>query len=113
MQTSKIKFILKPIWTYRIQLWGTAFTSNIEILECFQVKALGITTDAPWYVPNMVIWKDLQIPMVKHKISCYNYHYSKCLSLHPKELISNLQEPPETRRMQKNLPTDLSTRFNM
>jgi hypothetical protein len=27
------KTILKPIWTYGIQLWGTASTSNIEILE--------------------------------------------------------------------------------
>jgi hypothetical protein len=25
--------ILKPMWTYGIQLWGTASTSNIEILE--------------------------------------------------------------------------------
>jgi hypothetical protein len=34
-QTNKLliyKAILKPIWTYRIQLWGTASTSNIEIL---------------------------------------------------------------------------------
>jgi hypothetical protein len=29
------KTILKPIWTYGIQLWGTASTSNIEILERF------------------------------------------------------------------------------
>jgi hypothetical protein len=29
---------VKPIWTYRIQLWGTVSTSNIEILECFQSK---------------------------------------------------------------------------
>jgi hypothetical protein len=27
--------ILKPIWTYGIQLWGTASTSNFEILERF------------------------------------------------------------------------------
>jgi hypothetical protein len=33
------KTILKPIWTYGTQLWGTASTSNIEILECFQSKA--------------------------------------------------------------------------
>jgi hypothetical protein len=26
------KTILKPIWTYGIQLWGTASTSNKEIL---------------------------------------------------------------------------------
>jgi hypothetical protein len=28
-----IKPYLKPIWTYGIQLWGTASTFNIEILE--------------------------------------------------------------------------------
>jgi hypothetical protein len=33
------KTILKPIWTYGIQLWGTASTSNIEILESFQDAA--------------------------------------------------------------------------
>jgi hypothetical protein len=33
----------------------TASTSNIEILECFQLKALPMIVDAPWYVPNMVI----------------------------------------------------------
>jgi hypothetical protein len=33
------KTILKPIWTYGIQLSGTDFTSNIEILERFQSKA--------------------------------------------------------------------------
>jgi hypothetical protein len=32
--------ILKGIWTYRIQLWGMASTSNIEILEWFQLKTL-------------------------------------------------------------------------
>jgi hypothetical protein len=33
------KTILKLIWTYGIQLWGTASTSNIEILERFQSKS--------------------------------------------------------------------------
>jgi hypothetical protein len=27
--------LYKPIWTYGIELWGTASTSNIEILERF------------------------------------------------------------------------------
>jgi hypothetical protein len=30
------KVILKPIWTYGIQLWGTTSNSNFEILERFQ-----------------------------------------------------------------------------
>ena len=32
------KIILKPIWTYGIPLWGTAFQSNIEILQRLQKK---------------------------------------------------------------------------
>jgi hypothetical protein len=68
------KTILKPIWAYGIQLWETASTSNIEIIVRFQSKALLMITDAPWYLPNTVIRKNLQIPTVKHEISrCYQY----------------------------------------
>jgi hypothetical protein len=41
------KTILKSIWAYRIQLWGTASNSNKEILECFQSKAFRKILDAP------------------------------------------------------------------
>jgi hypothetical protein len=107
------KTIFNPICVYGIQLWGTASMFNIEILERFQSKALCMITDAPWYVPNTRIWKDLQIPTVKHEIKRYSYNYSKRLSVHSNELILNLQEPPESRRLRKNLPIYLSTRFNM
>jgi hypothetical protein len=70
------KTVLKPIWAYGIQLWGTESTSSIEILERFQSKALSMITGAPWYVPNTVIRKDLQIPTVKDEISHYSYNYS-------------------------------------
>jgi hypothetical protein len=59
------KTILKPIWTYGIQLWGTASTTNIEILERFQSKALRMIVDAPWYDPNTFIRKDLHCPTVR------------------------------------------------
>jgi hypothetical protein len=51
----KAYFVVSPIWTYGIQLWGTASTSNIEILERFQSKAFRMIVNAPWYVPNTVI----------------------------------------------------------
>jgi hypothetical protein len=66
------KTILKPIWTYGIQLWGTASTSNIEILECFQSKVLHMMVDARWYVLNALIRQDLQILSVKEEISHYS-----------------------------------------
>jgi hypothetical protein len=42
------KTILKPIWTYGIQLW-----------------VLRIIVDAPWYVLNSLIRRDLSCPTVK------------------------------------------------
>jgi hypothetical protein len=51
------KTILKLIWTYRIQLWGTTPTSKIEILERFQSKALHLRMDTLWCVPNTVMWR--------------------------------------------------------
>jgi hypothetical protein len=74
------KTILKPILTYGIQLWGTASTSNIEILERFQPKALGMIVDAHLYVPNTVIRRDLQTPTVKEEIRRYSSQYSARLS---------------------------------
>jgi hypothetical protein len=58
--------------------------------------------DAPWYVPNMVIGRDLQIPIVKE--IC---HYSSQYSAHPKDLIANLMELPDNRRLRRHLPNDL------
>jgi hypothetical protein len=46
------KAILKQIWTCGIQRCGTAFTSNIDILDRFQLNTLRIIMDASGYVPN-------------------------------------------------------------
>jgi hypothetical protein len=99
------KVILKPIWTYGIQLWGTTSNSNIEILERFQSKVLWLIVDAPWYVSNSVIRKDLQIPTVKEEISRFSSHYDVRISVHPNELIASLTEPPY------DWPYDLLVRF--
>jgi hypothetical protein len=77
------KAILKPIWTYGIQLWGTTSNSNIEILERFQSKVLRLKVNGPWYVPNSVIHKDLHIPSVKEEISRFSSHYDFRISVHP------------------------------
>jgi hypothetical protein len=69
----------------------------IGILESFQLKAVCMLTETPWYAPNTILTEDLQIPKVKHEISDYSYHYSKRLSVQPNELIVSLNKPPETR----------------
>jgi hypothetical protein len=105
------KTILKPIRTYGIQLWGTASTSNIEIMERFQSKTLRIIVDAHWYVPNTLIRRDLQLASVKREISRISSRYSSRLSAQSNNLLPILTEPPERTRLRRNLPQDLSTRF--
>jgi hypothetical protein len=107
------KTILKPIWTYGIQLWGTASTSNIEILKRFQLKALRIIVDAPWYVPSTLIRRDLHISAVKEEIRRYSSHYGDRLRTHPNHLAVNLLGLSDIRQLQRYLPNDLPTRFIM
>jgi hypothetical protein len=114
------KTIPKPIWTYGIKLWGTTSTSNIEIFERFQSKALRIIKDAPWYVPNTMIQKGVHILTVENEISrlvavCLvaTTNTASASACTKNGLILNHQEPPETRRLRRHLPTDLLTRLNM
>jgi hypothetical protein len=86
------KIILKPIWTYGIQLWGTASISNIEILGRFQSKALRMIVDAPWYGPITLIRRNLHVSTVKEEIRRYSSHYGARLGTHPNNLVVN--KPP-------------------
>ena len=84
------KSILKPVWTYGIQLWGSTATSNIEILERFQSKVLRNLVQAPWFVTNEIIRNDLNIPTVKQEIKKYYSRYKERLTEHPNHLAANL-----------------------
>jgi hypothetical protein len=84
---------------------------DTQILERFQSKALRMTVDVGWYVPNTVFRRDLQIPTVKEEIHRYSPQYSVRLSAHPNGLIVNLIELPDNRRLRRHLPNDLLTRF--
>jgi hypothetical protein len=84
------KVILKPIWTYGVQLWGSASNSNIDILERFQSKVLRIVTDAPRYVLNAVIKRDLKVPSVRQVAGNYSVSYRQGLDDHPNRLAKSL-----------------------
>jgi hypothetical protein len=107
------KSILKPNWTYGIQLWGTASTSNIEILERFQSKPLRIIVDAPWYVPNNHIRRDHQMTSFKEEICRYSNQYSTRLTTRPNDQILTLVEIPGNSRLRRHVLNDLPNRFLM
>jgi hypothetical protein len=103
--------LLKPIWTYGIHLWGTASTSNIEILDRFQAMVWRMIVDGPWYVPNTLIRRDLHCPTVKEEIRRLSSSYGARLSTHPNHLAVNLLRMPDNRRLRQYLPNDLPARF--
>ena len=106
------KAILKPVWTYGIQLCGTASNSDIEILQRFQNTVLRVLVNAPWYVPNGLIHSDPKLPTVREVVTILSAHYCGRLQPHPNHLANVLIEDEEkTRRLKRFKPSELTTRF--
>jgi hypothetical protein len=53
--------ILKPVWAYGIQLWGCAAQSTISVIQHFQNKVLRDIVNAPWYIRNTDLHRDLNM----------------------------------------------------
>ena len=96
------KAILKPIWCYGVELWGTASSSNIERIQRRQNKILRLMTNAPWYIKNSNIHKDLSVPMIREEIAKFAGRYLKKLEDHPNPLaraiLNNTGHIPLRRR---------------
>ena len=46
------KAVIKPIWSYGIELWDCASKSNIVIMQRSQTKILRAIAKAPRYITN-------------------------------------------------------------
>ncbi|VVC24257.1 Reverse transcriptase domain [Cinara cedri] len=66
--SAKYLAIIKPIWTYGIQLWGCASKSNIQIIQRCQNIALRTIVAAYRFDRNDVIHRDLKIPSIQDEI---------------------------------------------
>lgn len=104
------KMIIKPIWTYGIQLWGTASNSNLDILQRFQSKLLRIIVDAPWFVSNDIIHRDLQVPTIREEIRDSSARYHSRLTIHPNELVNKLLTTTTRERLKRHKIFDLQNR---
>jgi hypothetical protein len=63
--------VLKPVWIYGIQLWGCTGQSNRNIKQRFKNKVLRGIVDAPWYIRNDSLHKDLDVETVNSVIKKY------------------------------------------
>ena len=93
------KTVLKPVWTYGIELWGCASNSNIEIIQRYQSKLLRTLTNAPWYVTNHTLHSDLQIPYVRDVFQERIAKHRTTTDSHLNPLMVQLLRPLTTRRL--------------
>ena len=101
------KTVIKPVWTYGIQLWGTASNSNIEILQRFQSKTLRSLINAPRYVTNETIHGDLKILTVKDEIYKSRSRYNVGVNNHHNPLVTQLLDiTDQIRRLKTKYPLD-------
>lgn len=100
------KTILKPIWTYGVQLWGTASVSNIEIIQRFQSKIMRLITKAPWYISNEQLHRDLKLPTVKEEIKSIASAYNQRVTNHQNPTVSSMRHHTFSR-LQRRAPSDL------
>ncbi|GFU28496.1 RNA-directed DNA polymerase from mobile element jockey [Trichonephila clavipes] len=55
------KLFLRPILLYASPIWASAAVSHLKKLHVFQNKHLRKITNAPWFVRNEILHKDLKI----------------------------------------------------
>jgi hypothetical protein len=100
------KTVLKPIWTYGIELWGCASNSNIEIIQRYQSKILREITNAPWYVTNHTLHSDLHTPYVREVFQERIDTHRTAIATHSNPLMAPLLHLPITRRLKRRWTLD-------
>lgn len=105
------KSLLKPIWTYGLQLWGSAKKTNINKIQTFQNITLRKIANAPPYVSNLTLHNDMRMKTVEEESVIYYKRFFSHLANHKNPLIRNLNTAtlPETprRRLKRRWCRDL------
>jgi hypothetical protein len=104
------KQIIRPIWTYGIQIWGCTAKSNREKIQARQNLILRAITNARQYVRNSELHSDLQIQWVRDVIRDFAIAHEERLHAHVNsEVIQLLDTNHDIRRLKRKKPQDLVT----
>jgi hypothetical protein len=91
--------VILPVWSYGIQVWGCASDSNIQVIQRYQNKALKCIVNAPWYIRNSDLHRDLGIETVTDIIAKFVKPHEKRLQDHINIERSRLLNVNITRRL--------------
>jgi len=103
------KAVIKPIWSYGIELWVCASKSNIVIMQRPQSKILRAIANSPLYVTNHNLHTDFNIPYESDVIHERINKYRNYPEAHPNPLLQPLLQPINTRKLKRCWPLDLQS----
>jgi hypothetical protein len=96
---------------YGIQLWGCASDCNIQVIQRYRNKALNCIVNAPWYVRNSDLDRDLGIETVTDIIAKFAKSHEERLQDHINIEASRLLNVNIiTRRQKRKKPFELVIR---
>uniref|UniRef100_A0A2S2P9I5 Putative RNA-directed DNA polymerase n=1 Tax=Schizaphis graminum TaxID=13262 RepID=A0A2S2P9I5_SCHGA len=84
------KSLLRPLWTYGVQLWGAAKPLNTSTIKAFQSIYLCLVASAHWYLTNNNLHKDLKIQNFNQISKLYYTRLHNKFQQHTNLLISKL-----------------------
>jgi hypothetical protein len=99
--------IIKPIWTYGIELWGCTSKSDIAKMQRNQSKIMRMITNPPWYVTDQTLHDDLKVPFIKDVIQGKSINHHDKLGNHSNPILQPLREQQQRRRLKELWPADL------
>ena len=79
--------IIKPTWTYGLELWGSTKPSNLRRI---QSKILRKIVSSPFYVSNLTLQNNLKVPFVSDLGSSRYQKFHFTLHLHLNPLVQSL-----------------------
>lgn len=100
--------IIKPIWLYGIQLWGSAKKSNLQIIERAQTKIIRAILGAPRYMKNKNMLKDVNIKTAESEAMQVSTNYANRLRNHPNVLAQKILISGKYQRIKRKDPLELA-----
>lgn len=101
------KALLRPLLLYGCEVWGNTSITNLNKIQSFQNKVLRIAVNAPWFLRNEQLHKELPVPHVSDFIKkCtkrFNLNIKNCDSA----LTLNIGRKNIHHRLKRQLPQDI------
>lgn len=102
------KSLIRPLIMYSSQVWGATLSKNkLHKIQTIQNKILRMAVNAPWFVRNSQLHRELKIETVETYIKQSTKRFLEKLQHVPGAVTFQIGQPTVNRRLKPRLPQDI------